>query len=224
MALLESGCHLACSETTGGAPPSRRALAPGRAMPPSRRPGSTPGESAGDLRIGPAPRLPRADRPPGPECKAAHRGVCPSVGRAWCVSHSGCRLASDFRPGHPLALLHGSRGTGDAGAGYRERDDPVKDEGHPLLSRARSPQGKKKAAPRPRTFRGPEGRRDCATMVEVGGVEPPSENLSVQVPTCVSGDSCLAAKRPRRPGSWQPAPWFSSRRSRAKTVGLSPPL
>jgi len=52
-------------------------------------------------------------------------------------------------------------------------------------------------------------------LVEVGGVEPPSENLSVKASTCVAGHCCLVAKRPCRRGSRRPARWFSSGRPRA---------
>jgi len=61
-------------------------------------------------------------------------------------------------------------------------------------------------------------------VVEVGGVEPPSENLSAKASTCVADVLDLAAQRPRRRGSRQPARWFSSCRSRAGTSRLSLPV
>ncbi len=61
-------------------------------------------------------------------------------------------------------------------------------------------------------------------LVEVGGVEPPSENLSVKASTCVADVLVLAAEGPRRLDSRQPAHSFSSRQPRARIAGLSLPV
>ena len=61
-------------------------------------------------------------------------------------------------------------------------------------------------------------------LVEVGGVEPPSENLSVKASTCVAGHFGLVAEWPCRRDSRRPARWFSSGRPRAGIGKPSLPL